>query len=161
MFTGVVPGRYRISSALNPPGWTVRSSVVDSRDSLDIPFEVKPSENVAAAVVTFANASRATELSGVLQDPAGRPTSDFTVIVFAADSRFWMPQSRRIQATRPGTDGRFVIRDLPPGDYRLTAVVDVEPGQWFDQNLLRQIFGVSLPVTLADGERKTQDVRVK
>lgn len=158
-FSGVVPGRYRISSALSAPGWSVKSSVVEGRDSLDFPFEVKPNENVAAAVVTFGN--RSTELSGVLQDPAGRPTSDFTVIVFAAENRFWTPMSRRIQATRPGTDGRFVLRDLPPGDYRLTAVVDVEPGQWFDPAFLRQTLAVSMPVSLTEGERKTQDVRVR
>jgi len=83
------------------------------------------------------------------------------VVAFSADERFWTPQSRRVQAARPATDGRFAFRALPPGDYRLVAVTDVEPGQWFDPAFLRQLVGGSVPLSIADGERKVQDLRVR
>jgi hypothetical protein len=160
-FSGAVPGRYRLALASNIGlgSWFLRSSAVKGQDSLDFPFEVKPNENVAGALLTFGN--RSTLLTGTLRDGAGQPTSDYTVIVFAAESRYWTPQSRRIQSTRPATDGRFAIRNLPPGEYRLIAVNDAEPGQWFDPAWLRQTFAMSIPVSLADGEQKTQDARVK
>jgi hypothetical protein len=68
--------------------------------------------------------------------------------------------SRRIQATRPSTDGRFQFRDLPSGDYRLIAVTEAEQGQWFDPNFLRQLLGGSMTVMLGEGEKKQQDIRV-
>ena len=91
---------------------------------------------------------------------SGKPVPDFTIVVFPSDRRFWTPQSRRIQAMRPSTDGRFSFRNLPAGDYRLIAVVDPEPGEWFDPAFLDQLVGATIPITIADGERKVQDVRI-
>jgi hypothetical protein len=71
-----------------------------------------------------------------------------------------MPQARRITATRPGTDGRFTFRGLPAGEYRLTAVTDVEPGEWYDPAFLNQLSSVSIPISLSEGERKVQDIRL-
>jgi hypothetical protein len=158
---GIVPGRYRLTMASTTGlgGWSLRSSVIESRDTLDFPYEIKPNTNVTSAVMTFTN--RPTLVSGMLQDSSGRPTSDYTIVVFAADNMYWTPQSRRIQATRPGTDGRFTFRDLPAGSYRMTAVADADPGQWFDPAFLRLVIGASMSMTLADGETKTQDVRVR
>ena len=96
----------------------------------------------------------------MIQDASGRATSDFTIIVFPADSRFWLPQARRILSSRPGTDGRFSFRNLPAGDYRLTAVTDVEPGEWYDPAFLAQLQQVSIPVAIAEGEKKVQDIRL-
>ena len=66
----------------------------------------------------------------------GKPTADYTIVIFPSDNSFWLPQARRIQSARPGTDGKFTFRDMPPGDYRMTAVTDVEPGEWFDPEFL-------------------------
>ena len=99
------------------------------------------------------------ELSWLAQDATGKPVTDYTLVVFPADTRYWLPQARRIQATRPATDGRFLFTNLPAGDYRLVAVVDPEPGQWFDPAFLRQLLPGSMAVTLAKGEKRTQDMR--
>jgi hypothetical protein len=90
----------------------------------------------------------------------GQPSADFTIIVFPADNRYWVPQTRRIAAVRPGTDGRFTFRNIPAGEYRMTAVTDAEPGEWFDPAFLNQLVPASIPVTLTEGQRKVQDIRV-
>jgi uncharacterized protein (DUF2141 family) len=110
-------------------------------------------------VVTFT--ARAGEVSGRLQESTGAATSDFTIVIFPSEQRFWMPGARRIQATRPSTDGRFSFRSLPAGDYRLVAVTDIETGQWFDPAFLRPLLGASIGLTLAEGEQKVQDLRIK
>jgi hypothetical protein len=157
---GVFPGSYRVvPSAGTPPGFTIKSSMFAGRDSLDFPIEVKPGEDHAAGVLTFATTSG--EVSGSIQDPGGAPAHHYTVLIFASDTRYWQPQSRRIQATRPSTTGRFTLRHLPAGDYRLVAVADVETGQWYDPTLLRQLVGASIQISLADGEKRTQDLRIR
>jgi hypothetical protein len=153
---GVTPGRYVIS----PRGvsrWRARSADVDGRDALDFLLDVKPGEDVTNVVVTFTD--RASDVSGTLEDAVGRATSDATVIVFADDPRYWTPQSRRIMATRPSTDGKFSFPNLPAGDYKLIAISDVEQGQWFDPAFLRQLLGAAVSLKLADGEKKTQNLR--
>ena len=103
---------------------------------------------------------RASSLSSTLRDSSGRPTSDGTLIVFADDSRYWTPQSRRILATRPSTDETFSFANLPAGDYRLIAVADVGQDQWLDRAFLRQLYGAAVSLKLADGEKKTQDIGI-
>jgi len=155
---GVMPGRYRIAATGLPGGWNLKSAVFGDTDVLDTPLEVKPGDDLAGGILTFTR--RATELSGMLQDQSGKPISDYTIVVFPPDRRYWTPMSRRIQAMRPATDGRFSFKNLPPGPYRLIAVVDPEPGQWFDPAFLDQLLGAAMAVDLDDGERKVQDVRV-
>ena len=161
-FRGVTPGRYRITAsvpgATPTTGWQQRSAVVEGRDTLDTPFEVRASD-VADAVVTFTD--RPAELSGVIQDQAGRPAPDHFVIVFARDKTFWTPQSRRIQSSRPGNDGRFIFRNLPPGEYQLAALTDVEQGEWFDPAFLTRLLPASVAITIGEGEKKVQDLGIK
>ncbi len=139
-------------------GWALKSAIVNGRDSLDFPLEVAPNTDIAGAILTFTD--RTQQLSGTLQDSSGRPTSDFTIIIFPADKTFWLPQSRRIQSTRPGTDGKYTLRGIPPGDYKLIAVTDVETGEWYDPDFLSQLAGAAMAISLSEGETKTQDLRV-
>ena len=145
--TGVPPGRYSINAnaaaAIAPgtPGgrggnagggaagaqWLLKSATGTAQDILDFGLVVEPHQPVAG--ITLAFVDRTQEVSGKIQDPAGKPTADFTIILFAADKSFWVPQARRIQSARPSTDGKFAFRNIPAGDYRLTAVTDVEPGE--------------------------------
>ncbi len=139
-------------------GWTLKSAVIGGRDALDFPLVVQPNNDVSGTVLTFTD--RTQELSGTLQDSTGRPTSDYTIIIFPVDKNYWLPQSRRIQSARPGTDGKYSFRGLPQGDYRLIAVTDVETGEWYDPTFLTQLAGAAMPISLAEGEKKVQDLRL-
>jgi len=157
--SGVVPGRYRImASGIPNQGWTLLSSVVSGQDTLDFPMEVKPNENVSNAVLTFSD--RMAEVAGTIVDERGQPASDYTIVVYPADQEFRGPGSRRIRSQRPGTDGSFTFRSLPPGEYRIAPVLDPEPGTWFDPAFLQQLDGTALRVPLGPGEKKVQNLRI-
>jgi len=155
--TDVLPGKYRVTSS-PPRGWRARSVDAAGRDALDFLLDVQPNNDMANVTVTFTN--KPTELSGTLTDASSLPTAAYTIVLFAADQRYWTPQSRRIVTTRPATDGKFSFRDLPAGDYRLVALEDIEPGSWFDPEFLKQLVPASISLTLADGAKQTQDLRV-
>ncbi len=156
--TGVVPGKHRIGSASGSTGGVITSSVFAGVDTLDVPIEVKPGENVSGGLLTAI--PRFAEITGLLQDSNGKPVPGFTVIVFPLDSRHWIPSSRRVQGVRPATDGRFTFRNLPAGEYRLAAVTDVETGEWFDPAFLRTLMSGAAAVTLTNGERREFPLRV-
>jgi hypothetical protein len=109
-------------------------------------------------VLTFSD--RHNELSGALQTPAGAPATDYFVAVFTTDRTLWRPQARRLVFTRPATDGRFSFEDLPPGEYYLAALTDLDPAGWQTPEFLDTIVPASLRFTIADGERKRQDLRL-
>lgn len=157
--SGVVPGRYRIVPYQSASfGAVIKSSVFNGADTLDFPIEVKGGESLSDGVVTMI--PRLAEITGQLQNGSNQPVAGYTLIVFAAEPRYWTPMSRRIQAVRSGADGRFTLKDLPAGDYRLAAVTDVESGQWFDPAFLRDLVANAITVSLAEGEHKDQMMRL-
>jgi hypothetical protein len=153
---GVVPGRYRVA-VLAPGGLRAASFDVAGEDALDFLLNVG---DRSPADATLTLTSRAAAIAGSLRQASGQPASDYTILVFADDPRYWTPQSRRIQATRPATDGAFSFRNIPGGAYRIVAVDDLEDGQWLDPAVLQQVSAGAIPITIADGETKTQDLRV-
>lgn len=156
--TGVTPGRYTVRVQGQVPGFTLRSAIIGARDALDFSLDVKPNEDIADIAVVMSTKTQ--ELSGTLTDGQNQAATDYSVIIFATDAQYWLPQSRRIVSLRPGTDGRFTARNLPPGEYYMAAVTDVEPGEWFDPEFLQQLRAASVRVTLNDGDKKTQDLRI-
>jgi hypothetical protein len=132
--------------------------VVGGVDALDFSLVVPPGQDVANVLVSLND--QPTQLSGTLLDAMGSPTAEYTVLVYPSDNRYWVPQARRIQATRPNTAGRFQFSGLPPGDYRLAALTDVEPGAWYDPSLLQQLGAASVPFSLQRGQSATQDLKV-
>jgi hypothetical protein len=159
--SGVTPGRYRLSASFpgagRTGGWIQRSAVMNGQDTLDVPLPIQPNQNVTGAVITFVD--RPARLSGSARDATGTPTPDVTVVLFPIDQSLWMPQSRRIQGVRPSADGAYVINSLPPGDYLLATIEDVEPGEWFDPAFLQRLAPAGMRIAIGDGEQKVQDVR--
>jgi hypothetical protein len=155
-FVGVTPGRYRLSAS-GAGAWRLRSAIAQGRDTLDVPLEVK-GDDVSGAEITFSD--QQSEISGDLLDGAGRPAPEYSIIVFPSDKTYWTPQSRRIQSIRPASDGHFRAQNLPAGEYLIAAVTDVEQGEWFDPSFLAQLVSASTKLTLAEGEKKVQSLRV-
>ena len=168
--TGLAPGRYRFVAqtgflgGLSPGmvasagGWVVKSAMAAGRDIADAVLEIKAGDHVSGVVVTFTD--QPTELSGRVFDQAGRVTADFPIVIVSTDRTTWVRDSRRVQVVRPATDGRFVAAGLPAGEYYLAAVTAIEPDQLADPSFLEQLAAVAIKLAIADGEKKTQDVKL-
>jgi len=155
---GIVPDSYRLGT--NVPassGWSLRSAVVNGRDVLDYPFEIGAA-NISGAALTFSD--RHTQLSGTLTTAARAVVPGYFIAVFPADRALWRWQSRRLTSARTGTDGRWIVKDLPPGEYLVVALTDLDPDDLSDQKVLESLAPSAVKVTLADGEQKTQDLRI-
>jgi hypothetical protein len=154
--SGVLPGTYGVS--LTPPaGWRLRSVVIDGRDVLDEVMTLDRS--VSGALVTLTD--QPTELAGTLTSQAGSPATEFDVLVFSADSRHWFSGTRRTKTARPGSDGRYAIKDLPAGDYWIAAVEDADPVFIADPQFLEQVARSAIKVTITDGQKTLLDLRMK
>jgi len=158
VISGLAPGRYRLVVNGLPSPWIMKSAQLGSTDMADSAADL-----VSAAEqpqMQIALTDRSSELYGVFSDAAGQPATDYFVIAFPADREWWIVDSRRIRAARPAVDGHFSFTSLPAGSYRLAAVTDVEPGEWFDAAFLDSILPGSIAVTLGEGERKQTDLRI-
>jgi hypothetical protein len=160
-FAGVGPGSYKLASTIPAASgvWWLRSAIVGGRDVLDTTLDVSIGLNVANAVLTLTD--KHSELSGTLQTATGQPAPDYFVIVMPADTALRVAGSRRVKSTRPATDGQFKFADLPAGDYLLVALTDVAPDEWQQPEFLTSIASAGVRVSLGDGEKKVQDLRIR
>jgi hypothetical protein len=157
--TDIVPDEYRLTTNVaESSGWWLRSAVVNGRDVLDDALEIAPGGDVAGAVLTFSD--RLTQLSGTLLTAKDQIAPNYFIAVFPASRALWRPESRRIRSARAGTDGRWIIRGLPPGDYLVAALTDLDPDDLRDVAFLENLLAAAVKVTLSDGEQKIQDLRI-
>jgi carboxypeptidase family protein len=160
-FASITPDVYRFLFSWTTPGasqkWTIKSSTANGRESYEAPLRVNANEPVEWTI-TFTD--RPTHLTGMFQDRSGRAATDYYVLIFSSDRTHWVPGSRRIRMTRPATDGAFSTQGLPPGEYYLAALADLEAGEWNDPALLEQLVPFAITIRLREGQTTTQDVRI-
>jgi hypothetical protein len=163
VYGDLLPGEYRIlgevPGATPGHGWTMRSLVVDGVDVTDSLLVItEGSPVVRNAVMTFTDQHPA--LVGRLETAAQQPAADYTVVAFTTNQTWWAQPFRRVRTTRPGANGDFAFEDLPPGEYFLTALTDIEPDEWQDRDFLATLVSGSVRVTVGESERHRQDLRL-
>ena len=129
------------------------------RDLLDRPPEFDPATaDVTGVVLTFTD--KQTQVSGRVLGADEVPVYQCTVVVFPVDREQWTPFSRRLTYARPATDGRFVLRDLPAGQYFVAPVRDFDRASWKTPEFLRVLIPASRQVSVRDGARTEIDLRI-
>jgi hypothetical protein len=160
--SGVMPGRYTFRATPSGPsgaGWILRSATANGRDVADHGLLVEPGSDAIEVGATFSD--RPAEVSGILRDASGNPSSALILVLFPADRLLWPSGTRRVQQARPATDGRFILRNVLAGEYLLAAVTAVDPATLVDLRFLESLVPAAIPVTVAEGEKKTQNVRIR
>lgn len=160
---GVTPGRYFVTSFVPgggaTPTWTMRSARVGEIDAGDVPFEVGAGREPSDISVTFTD--KVGELSGRLLDGANKPTSQLSIILFPTDKAMWSQTSRRLrQPVRPANDGAFKFTGILAGEYYLAALTDFEMADVFKPEFLEQVAAMAMKITIAEGEKKVQDLKI-
>jgi hypothetical protein len=65
-----------------------------------------------------------------------------------------------VRTVRPNQDGRYTLRGMPPHDYLVVAVKDLEPGQSQDPELLDSLRPHAQRVSLGENETRVQDLKI-
>jgi uncharacterized protein (DUF2141 family) len=147
---------------VTPPGskkdWRATSAILSGRDLLDKDFALTASD--VATPVTITLLPRASSVSGQLETTSGAAGTDVFVIAFAENRALWGSHSRRVGAVRPDASGHYTIVGLPPGDYRLAAVTDVDPNEWDDPDFLATLVPASIAIKVHDGDTAAPMLRI-
>ncbi len=156
LLNGVLGGARYIRAEEVPAPWAFKNVLSRGRDISDIAIDIDNGQKLADFKVVLTDTP--TELSGIVRNERHEILTDAVVIAFATDSLFWKPDSRYVRTARPDLEGRYQIRGLPPGQYYLVAVTDVDEAETYQSEFLGTIQPRAMRVPLAAGERRTQDV---
>jgi hypothetical protein len=160
---GLIPGTYRVTGATVPGvrapigEWWLKSIAIAGREALDGPIEIRQSSD--EAVVTVGD--QASAVSGTVRDAQGSPLPDVYVVIFSANRASWFFNSRRVAGVRTDAQGRYTIRNLPPGEYRAAVALDLEAGEWFDPDALQSLQASAIPLTISGVETKTLALTIR
>jgi hypothetical protein len=154
---GLLPGTYILHGSYFP----VRSVNWQGKDVTEIGVDASAGNDIDDVVITLTAAE--TELKGMVPG-AGRGDPPAAVVVFPTDPALWsnygwMP--RRLRSILVGGDGSYSFRNLPAGDYYVTAVDSALADAWVDPRMLKDFSAQATKVTLRWGERITQDVPLR
>jgi carboxypeptidase family protein len=157
---GILPGRYVIQAcgSTSDTLCMLKAAIVRGRDVLDEPIDLAPGEEIGD--VRLIVTDRISELSGRVTDATGKPSQTDWVVVFSADKKYWWRGSRRVWLVRPNADGQYSVRALAAGTYVVAAI----PNPRSEDELLTKLPGLVSAgprVTIAEGDRKVQDLRVR
>jgi hypothetical protein len=131
----VLPGRYDVIYSFGDDGLQtlfVKSIAAGSVDVFHQGLIVSESGTVALDVVLSADAGSA---EGVVLDADDKPLGGITVVLVPESAlRGRYDLFREVSSDQ---NGHFDLKSIPPGEYKLFAWEDVEPGIWQDPEFLK------------------------
>ena len=160
-------GRFTIGSAIREGialtssgaglGWSPGSSAIEGQDTLDFPIDIQAGKNVTSAVNhVHRSAVRADRHDRQRSRGAGpglqpHPLSRRQPVLDAAVPAHSVRASRNGRPVRSQSAGR---RLSPCARFRSRTRL------WYDPAFLEQLDSASVRVSIADGEKKEQNIRV-
>lgn len=141
-----------------PEPWVLKGIYYQGRDVTDRPLvlgEGRPLTGVRVVLTT-----EAATLAGRVRTTDAQPLTGYAVVVMPDDPTLWVPGSRRVRLVPVEMDGRFRVRDLPPGSY-LAAVVDgLDEADLVAPSLLVRLAERAARINLRSGETTVLDLQV-
>jgi hypothetical protein len=150
-------GLRRILVNLSDPNWALKKIMLSGVDVTDGAVDFRGADVEGVEVVLTPKVSR---VSGSVSDDKG-PVSDYTVLIFSSDPTKWTDRSRFVVMIRPTQQGRFELRGLPPEDYLAIALPGVNALEWTDPDFLQQLRLEATSFSLAEGQTRTLDLKLK
>jgi hypothetical protein len=143
------PGAYRVQVSRIPPGCYLKAVTYGGLDALEKGVSI--GETPATLEVLLSPNGGSAE--GLVTGDEDKPAIGATVVL--------IPEARRPDLYKTGTTdqyGRFVLRGLAPGNYRLYSWDNLEPGAYEDPAFLEAYKDQAKKVSVEEKSRVTQDL---
>jgi hypothetical protein len=146
----VGPRELRIRS-MSVHGWIPKAILYNGRNLLDTAIDLKSGDDLSGVQIVLTN--RTAALAGAVVDAHSASLADSSVLVFPGDRPLPRDLSRVVRWVRPDQTGRFIVDDLPPGEYLVVALPAVDDSQWLNADYFDRFRSIATPVTLGEGQK--------
>jgi len=146
---------YRVRVEGLPDGYYLKSVRIGDDELQESGIDT--TRGVAGLLVITVSA-RAGQIEGVVLDAKQRPMAGASVVLVPA------PKLRdRQDAYREITSdqyGRFVLKTVEPGEYKLFAWEDLEPGEYMDPEFVKPVEERGFAIRIHEGSRESAELKV-
>lgn len=138
-------------------GLYVKSAKLGGVDVLDTGFRFAGEPDKVLEIVLAKNAG---SLAGRVEDERKQPASGVfvTIIPDRASARLYRTDMYKTTSTDP--DGRFELKNLPPGDYKVFALQGFEKDSWLDPDFFKPYEDRGLSIKVGEGKVFTPEAPV-
>jgi uncharacterized surface anchored protein len=150
----VSPGEYRVAVNALPPGYYVKEVRLDQTDVLDQPMRFSGTVSGPLDIVVSANGG---QIEGTVVNDKQKPVPGTQAVLIPARG---INRIDLYKTSVTDDNGRFTIRGITPGDYKIYAWEALEQNAWFDSDLLRQYEQKGTFLHIAEGAKEVVEVKL-
>jgi protocatechuate 3,4-dioxygenase beta subunit len=152
----LAPERYRVTVNGIPDGTYVKAVRFGDQDITHAVLDLTAGSPGSLDIVLSPNAA---DVSGTVLNEKGDAVADASVTL-GPMSPETAAQTQFFRQTRTDQNGRFTMKSLPPGDYRVIAWEDVDPNLVQDPEFRARFDGNSATVKLSESSHETTDPKL-
>lgn len=152
----LAPERYRVEVNGTPEGTYVKSIRAGSED---ITHGILDLSEGSGGVIEIKLSPNGATVSGTIQNANGDAVSD-VLVTLGPEAIETAVQTLFLRTTRTDQDGRFTIKNLPPGEYRVLAWEEVDEQLVTDPEFRAHFDDKSATVKLSENSKTTSDLKL-
>ncbi|MGA2738946.1 MAG: carboxypeptidase regulatory-like domain-containing protein [Bryobacteraceae bacterium] len=154
--TQVAPEQYDVRVMNIPDGYYVKSIRGGGQEVRDSGLDMT---NGAPGMLTVTIAPGAGQIEGVVQNDKQSPAAGALVALIPVDARRREMRDAYYTAT---TDqyGKFTLKNIDPGDYKLYAWDDVEPGAYMDTDFVKPFESQGVTMSIHENGRESAQLKL-
>jgi hypothetical protein len=152
-FTDVLPAEYRVVGP-SDGDYYVKEIRFDGNDALNRPIQIRDTVSAASFVMTIS--ANIGQVEGIVVDERSQPLAGIQAVLVPERNR---DRVELFKAISTDTSGRFTIRGISPGDYKVFAWDGLEPWGFFDPEVLKRSEVKGTAVRIEEGSKVQVEVR--
>jgi uncharacterized protein (DUF2141 family) len=144
----VNPDKYDFNISPLPAGFYIKSVRAERTDVLLSGLDLTNGAPPALTVVLSANAG---QLTGAAQNPDTQKGAAAVTVVLAPQEKERREVMAFYKTANTDQNGSFTIRGITPGEYKIYAWEDLEPGAYMDPDVMKPVESKGVSVTIKEG----------
>jgi hypothetical protein len=150
----VTPGDYRLTVTALPADFYIKEARFDQTDVLSRPLRFSGSVPGPLDIVLSPKSGR---IDGTIVNDKQQPASGVRAVLVPDQHRDRLDLYKTAVADQ---NGRFTVRGIPPGDYKVFAWEAIDQFGYFDPDLVRQSEPFAKPVKIVESSKASVEVKI-
>jgi hypothetical protein len=152
---GLTPGEFTVGPITGlPQGFYVKDARFNQVDVLSQPLRFS---GAGSGALEIALSSKAGQLDGTVIDALTRGAAGAQIVLVPERDR---QRADLYKTAASDAAGRFVLRSIPPGDYRVFGWEALESYAYFDPELLRRVEAQGIPVRVSESAGNSLTLKI-